>query len=53
MMRIRSSASQHSTTWACVVRGGVEDLLHVPPAAFDLEELRVAQGDVGRGEVRL
>ena len=34
---------------AVVDRAQVEDLLHVPPAAFDLEELLVAQRDVGGG----
>ena len=27
--------------------------LHVPPAAFDLQQLLVAQGDVLRGQVRV
>jgi hypothetical protein len=34
-------------------RAQVQDLLHVPPAAFDLEELLVAQRDVGGREVRV
>jgi hypothetical protein len=44
MMRARSSASQQSRTWArmrvlepVVDRAQVQDLFHVPPAAFDLE----------------
>src|SRR3954468_5255133 len=38
---------------AVVDRAQVEDLLHVPPAAFDLEELLVAQRDVGGRQVRV
>jgi hypothetical protein len=32
-------------------RAQVGDLLHVPPAAFDFEQLRVAQGDVLGGDL--
>src|SRR4051794_35835908 len=38
---------------AVVDRAQVEDLFHVPPAALDLEELLVAQGDVGGRQVRV
>ena len=38
---------------AVIDRAQVEDLLHVPPAAFDLQELLVAQRDVGGGQVRV
>jgi hypothetical protein len=44
-MRISSSASQHyhvgadAVLAAVVDRAQVDDLLHVPPAAFDLGEL--------------
>ena len=38
---------------AVVDRAQVEDLFHVPPAAFDFQELLVAQRDIGRGQVRV
>ena len=38
---------------AVVDRAQVQDLLHVPPAAFDLQELLVAQRDVLGGQVRV
>jgi hypothetical protein len=34
-------------------RAQVQDLFHVPPAAFDLEELLVAQRDVLGAQVRI
>ena len=56
-MRMSSRASQHSSdvgadaVFEAVVDGAqVEDGLHVPPAAFDFEELLVAQGDVLGGQ---
>ena len=36
-----------------VDRAQVDDLLHVSPAAFDFQELPVAQGDVGGGQLRV
>jgi hypothetical protein len=36
-----------------VDRAQVEQLFHVAPAAFDLQELLVAQGDVLGGQVRV
>src|SRR3954469_21119717 len=36
-----------------VDRPQVDDLFHVSPAAFDLQELLVAQGDVLGGQVRV
>ena len=60
MMRMSSSASQHSSDVGAdaffepvIDRAQVQDLLHVPPAAFDLQELLVAQRDVGGGQVRV
>jgi hypothetical protein len=61
MMRMSSSASQHSTPWArmrsssrsVVDRAQVQDLFHVPPAALDLEELLIAQRYVGGRQVRV
>ncbi|MFC5212204.1 hypothetical protein ACFPM0_37455 [Pseudonocardia sulfidoxydans] len=58
-MRARSSASQQSRTWrgcgprAVIDRAQVQDLLHVPPATLDLEELLVAQRDVLGRQVRI
>ena len=58
--RTRSSASQQSTHVRAdavlepvIDRAQVQDLFHVPPAAFDLEELLVAQRDVLGGQVRV
>src|SRR5215217_1829575 len=38
---------------AVIDRAQVEDLFHVAPAAFDFEELLVAQRDVGGRQVRV
>jgi hypothetical protein len=38
---------------AVIDRAQVQDLLHVPPAAFDFQELLVAQRDVGGRQVRV
>src|SRR5712691_9934358 len=55
-MRARRRASQHRMTWARMrssLRAQVNDLLHVPPAALDLEQLLVAERDVLGGHLRV